>query len=305
MTGGVGSNSTTRPKSSMKARLRLWGCTAVHTHRPCKASGRARPLQDHPSRPLAGKALRVPRPGWECLFYPLLPGQGWSCSSAGATLTPGVHLGLGSTGGWESTPFSPPPGYPGQDWSWALCGPSRSRRADRCPLPCLLGRHPLRAILSNLSLKSQSDSSARQSTQAHPVGQQPGGATQGEASAPGRPARGDPGPAQPVPWAPALGTRSPRAPELGRRLSPPCPCGRWRPGAGGAPVKCGHQLDKRPWPRGQYRMQVPVLAGGAAPCPARHPHEGTAAGRSHPPLGTLGCGHMWTTHHPAPPTPSL
>lgn len=34
MTEGVGSNSTTRPKSSLKARLRLWGRAAVHTHRP-------------------------------------------------------------------------------------------------------------------------------------------------------------------------------------------------------------------------------------------------------------------------------
>lgn len=88
MTGGVGSNNTTRPKSSLKARLRLWGRTAVHTHRPCTASGRAQPLQDHPTRSLAGKAPRVPRPGWGRLFYPLLPGQGWSCGSAGATPTP-------------------------------------------------------------------------------------------------------------------------------------------------------------------------------------------------------------------------
>lgn len=237
-----------------------------------------------------GEGSQSPR-AWVGESYPLLPGQGWSCGSAGAALPPGIHPGLCSTGGWESTPFSPPPGSHGQNWSWALCGPSPSHRADRCPLPCFLGRHPLQAILPNLSLKSQSNSSAEQSTHAHPAGQRPGGATQGEASAPGRSAGGDPGPAQPARWAPALRTRSPRVPELGRRLSPPCPCGRWRPGAGGAPVKCDHQLDKRPWPRGQYRMQVPVLAGGAAPCPARHPCEGIAVGRRHPPLGTRGRGH--------------
>lgn len=70
-------------------------------HRPCTTSGRAQPLQSHPSRPLAG---RQPESlGLGGVPSACSPGQGWSCGSAGAALSPvstpwpGLHQQLGST----------------------------------------------------------------------------------------------------------------------------------------------------------------------------------------------------------------
>lgn len=152
----MGSNSTTRPKSSLKARLRLWGRTAVHTHRPYTASGRAQPLQDHPSRSLAGKAPRVPRPGWGHLFYPLLPGQGWSCGSAGTTPTPVSTLAWAPLAAGRAPPSRLRLGPQGRTGPgpYVVPPPPQGRQAS---LPCLLARHRLRAILSNLSWRSQSN----------------------------------------------------------------------------------------------------------------------------------------------------